>query len=68
MQGFTAAVQAKLPKLTILLASLYSDAKFQPLLSGLKSTAPGATETAAFLQAVEPKWTTERTRSAFIEV
>lgn len=68
LQGFTAPVQAQLPKLTVLLASLYSDARFQHLLAGLDSTEPGATETAAFLRVVEPEWTTERTRLAFIEV
>lgn len=71
MQGFTPEVAAKFPKLRALVSGIYANDKLKPLWGSLEcpaASADASVEAEAFITAVAPKWTTARTRSAFIEV
>lgn len=71
MQAFTPDVEAKFPKLKSLLSGIYADDKLKAVWGSVDcpaATADTSTEIEAFLTAVTPKWTTARTRAAFIEV
>eukprot|EP00892_Ulva_mutabilis_P002071 jgi/Ulvmu1/11865/UM081_0023.1 len=68
--AFTPDVQAKFPKLKTFASSVYADDKLKAVWGSLECPAANANTTAeveAFMTAVAPKWTTARTRAAFIE-
>lgn len=71
MQAFTPDVEAKFPKLKVLLAGVYSDDKMKVVWGSVDcpaTSADASMEIEQFLTTVTPKWTTARTRAAFIEV
>jgi hypothetical protein len=67
VQGLTEEMKVKFPVLTTYLRGMYQESPFGELLAVLPSEA-GSISASSFLEAVQPKWTTARTRAAFIEV